>query len=185
MTDYLLSIIVFAPLIGLIIVLVMPKVQEGGYKWVTLGSTLVQLVFATILMFGFNQYHEAQAGVFSVSAYQFVEQVEWINLNLGGLGKLSIEYFLGVDGLNVTLVFLSALILVVGALASWKIQKKLKGYHALYLLLSTSIVGCFVALDFFLFYLFFEFMLLPMYFSLGCGVDQEESMPLSSFSCTH
>ena len=81
--------------------------------------------------------------------------------------SISIDYLLGVDGLSVGMVLLSSLIALLGALSSWGIEKNIKGYSLLYLLLCCTIPGCFVALDFFLFYLFFEFMLLPMYFLIG------------------
>ncbi len=114
-------------------------------------------------------------GISTTESMQFVEKYSWITLSLGSLGKLSIQYFVGLDGLNVSMVLLSGLVLLAGAISSWKIGTKIQGYHALYLLLSGSIMGCFVALDFFLFFLFFEFMLLPMYFLIGIwgGVRRE------------
>jgi NADH-quinone oxidoreductase subunit M len=114
-------------------------------------------------------------GVNVPEGFQFVERTDWISLPLGSLGKLSIDYYLGVDGLSVLLVLLSAIVLLIGTISSWNINTKQKGYFSLYLLLSSTIIGCFVALDFFLFYLFFEFMLLPMYFLIGIwgGIRRE------------
>ncbi len=98
---------------------------------------------------------------------QFVEKLPWITVSMGESGKLAIQYFVGLDGLNMPMVLLSALVLFIGAISAWTITYKAKGFHSLYLLLSGSIIGCFAALDFFLFFLFFEFMLLPMYFLIG------------------
>ena len=88
-------------------------------------------------------------------------------MSLGSFGSFNIDYHLGVDGMSLWLVVLSSLITVLGVLASWKLKQQVRSYFMLYLLLSTSIVGCFLALDFFLFYLFFELVLLPMFFLIG------------------
>jgi NADH-quinone oxidoreductase subunit M len=96
-----------------------------------------------------------------------VEKLDWITLDLGNFGKLSVDYFLGVDGLSISLVLLSAIVLFIASISSWTTSKFTKGYFLLFLLLNASIMGTFIALDFFLFFLFFEFMLLPMYFLIG------------------
>ncbi len=74
---------------------------------------------------------------------------------------------MGIDGLSAPLVLLTALITFIATLSSWNIDKSVKGYFALFLLLDTGMMGVFVALDFFLFYIFWELMLLPMYFLIG------------------
>ncbi len=99
--------------------------------------------------------------------FQFVEKIDWITMSFGSIGIIKIQYFLGVDGISLPLVALSTFILLIGIISSWDIQQNPKGYFILYLILSTSIVGCFIALDFFLFYLCFEFMLLPIFFLIG------------------
>src|SRR5262249_35813039 len=78
-----------------------------------------------------------------------------------------IQYYLGLDGISLSLVLLSALVSVLACLASWGIEKQVKGYYSLFLLLSASMMGVFLSLDLFLFYVFFEVMLLPMYFLIG------------------
>src|SRR5262249_49733401 len=78
-----------------------------------------------------------------------------------------IQYYLGVDGISLSLVVLTGLVSVLACLASWNINKQIKGYFALYLLLVASMMGVFISLDLFLFYVFFEVMLLPMYFLIG------------------
>ena len=79
----------------------------------------------------------------------------------------NIQYYLGVDGISLSLVVLTGLVSVLACLASWNIDKHVKGYFALYLLLTASMLGVFISLDLFLFYVFFEVMLLPMYFLIG------------------
>ena len=96
-------------------------------------------------------------------------------MNLGSFGRLNIDYHLGVDGMSVWLVVLSAFIMSIGVIASWKLKQQVRSYFILYLLLSTSIVGCFLALDFFLFYVFFELVLLPMFFLIGLWGGQKRS----------
>src|SRR5439155_8401485 len=81
--------------------------------------------------------------------------------------SLNVEYFVGIDGISVTMVLLTALISFVGVIASFSVEKQLKGYFAMYCLLVTGMMGVFVSLDMFLFYMFWEVMLLPMYFLIG------------------
>ncbi len=153
--NYWLSLLIFSPLLALLLLVWLPA---AGHKMLVLGCTLLQLALTIYI---YVQFDPGQ------SAPQFVEHYEWIRLSLGTWGALSIDYHLGLDGLNAAMLLLSAIVMCVGALASWRITHQSKGYFALYLLLCCSIPACFVALDFFLFFLFFEFMLLPMYFLIG------------------
>ena len=98
---------------------------------------------------------------------QHVERAAWITGD-----NFTIEYFLGVDGLSFPLVVLTTLISFLACLASlnfdsWKISRGIRAYFVLFLLLETGMIGVFVSLDFFLFYIFWEVMLLPMYFLIG------------------
>ena len=168
MENYLLTAIIFLPLLVASMVFVLPAryttVHRGAMVVATAGQWLLSLYAYT----RFNPALTTTSG--SISPYynlQLAQQLPWIRIDLGGLGQLSIDYFVAVDGLSLPLVVLATLVLLVGAGASWTIRHQVKAYTLLYLLLSTSVVGCFVALDFFLFYLFFEFMLLPMYFLIG------------------
>lgn len=121
--------------------------------------TLAEVVLAGAAYVTFNT---------SGTGYQLIEQANWITLPLGSLGIASIDYLVGVDGISLPLVVLSAAVMLVGVLSSWTtIKTRHRAYYSLYLLLTGTIMGCFVALDFFLFFLFFEFMLLPMYFLIG------------------
>ena len=165
MIQNLLTYIVFTPLLGALVILLLPKRLSHVYRLVVLMATGIALILSVVAVASFDT---AKTGLIGDEAsLQLVEKAAWFSLEMGALGKLSVDYFLGVDGINVTLLLLAAIVLFIGAIASWNITKKEKGYFGLYLLLSSSILGCFVALDFFLFYLFFEFMLLPMYFLIG------------------
>lgn len=167
MTAYLLSIILFIPLLAGLGLLVVPaRIQQAG-RWFALVATGLQLLLATLLWLGFEKGAGAPAGVAQEAGYQFMEKSDWFSLQLGSLGSMQVQYLLGVDGLSVTMVWLSAFVMLIGVISSWHISSSIKAYFLLYLLLSCSVIGCFVALDLFLFYLFFEFMLLPMYFLIG------------------
>lgn len=158
MTDHSLSLLVFLPLLASFLILCIPKNNSLAFKWIVLLTTSLQLIVSVALYAGFHK---------EVAGFQLLEEADWINLPLGNLGRLSIRYIVGLDGFSLPMVLLSGLVLFIGAISSWSIKKNEKGYFALYMLLSSSVMGCFVALDFFLFYLFFEFMLLPMYFLIG------------------
>ncbi|MEQ6118982.1 NADH-quinone oxidoreductase subunit M [Reichenbachiella sp. MALMAid0571] len=169
--NHLLSLLIFIPLIAGVVLLFIPETSSGLYKWITLGTLVVELILTLILLSGFDA---SQAGIGNESL-QFVEKMDWINLSIGSTSAISIQYYLGVDGLSISMVLLSAIVLLIGVISSWNIKENLKGYFSLYLILTASVFGCFLALDFFLFFLFFEFMLLPMYFLIGLwgGVRRE------------
>src|SRR5207249_7468072 len=94
------------------------------------------------------------------AGFQLVHRGPWID-------AFDIEYFVGVDGISLTMVVLTALLCFLCMIASFGIEKGVKGYYALFLLLETGMLGVFCALDFFLFFIFWEVMLLPMYFLIG------------------
>ena len=160
-----LTWITFLPIIGMVAVLTVPKGNEGPVKWIPAAVTFLQLVLAVMIYFDFDK---GMTGINSQEGMQFVEKASWIDVTgVSWFGRIHIEYFLGVDGLSITMVLLTALISFVAVFASWNIEKALKGYMAMLLLLDTGKMGVFVALDFFLFYVFWEVMLLPMYFLIG------------------
>jgi len=160
-----LTWITFLPIIGMVAVLAMPKGNDAPVKWIPAAVTFLQVVLAVWIYFNFDK---GMTGINTVEGMQFVEKATWIDIpGLSWVGRIHIEYFLGVDGLSITMVMLTALISFVAVFASWNIDKALKGYMAMLLLLDTGMMGVFVALDFFLFYVFWEVMLLPMYFLIG------------------
>lgn len=174
MENHLLTLIVFAPLVMAGVLLLVPAKHIGFFKWGALLGSVGSLL-AALFVFHLYDNRTGVTGIDNLSTYQFVEKMDWISLDLGQLGQLSIQYFLGIDGVSMPLILLASIVMVIGVLASWSVEEKTKSYFLLYLLLSTSIFGCFLALDFFLFFLFFEFMLLPMYFLIGLwgGVRRE------------
>jgi NADH-quinone oxidoreductase subunit M len=163
----ILSLIVFIPVIFLIIILFIPPKGNKIFHILAIVSSALQLVATVAGLLFFKIGANAPAGVNREDAFQLTDKAEWIKINLGAFGVLKIDYFLGTDGISMPLVIMSALVIFIAAVSSWNIKQKEKGYFALFLLLSSSVMGCFLALDFFLFYLFFEFMLLPMYFLIG------------------
>jgi NADH-quinone oxidoreductase subunit M len=170
----ILSLLIFTPLLFGLLILILPVSWRNTYKYFALTATLVQLVISGCLYFQF-QTGASFSGITQEAQYQFVEKLPWIDLDLGNAGKMQIEYFIGVDGISIVLLLMSALVMVVAVLASWEIKTNLKGYFALFLLLDMAVIGVFSALDFFLFYIFYELMLLPLYFLIGMwgGVRRE------------
>jgi NADH-quinone oxidoreductase subunit M len=161
----ILTWITFIPIIGMIAVLMIPKRHEELMKWTAALATFIQVVLAVVIYFKFDR---SLLGINTMEQMQFVEKATWIDIaGVSWFGRIHIEYFLGVDGLSVPMVLLTALISFIAVFASWNIEKAMKGYLAMLLLLDTGMMGVFVALDFFLFYVFWEVMLLPMYFLIG------------------
>ncbi|MCK6554963.1 NADH-quinone oxidoreductase subunit M [Candidatus Binatia bacterium] len=149
--DHLLSWMIFTPVAGMAAILCLPSRAHAPIKWTAAAATVPPLLLGVWLFVNFDR---ADPG------FQFVEHYKWIP-------SYNIEYFLGVDGLSIAMVLLTALLSFLCIFASWGIEKGVKGYFALFLLLDAAMMGVFVALDFFLFYIFWEVMLLPMYFLIG------------------
>ncbi|MGI4806280.1 MAG: complex I subunit 4 family protein [Janthinobacterium lividum] len=172
--NHILTLLIFTPILFGILLLLLPNSMRNSFKYLALAATIVQLVLSGWLYFHF-QTGASFSGVNHAEQYQFAEKANWISLNLGSLGKMQIDYFIGVDGFSIGLLFMSSLVMAVAALASWEIKTNLKGFFALFLLLDTAVIGVFCALDFFLFYIFYELMLLPLYFLIGMwgGVRRE------------
>jgi NADH-quinone oxidoreductase subunit M len=165
MQQYLLSCLLIIPLIAAIAVVFIPAHLQKTFQHLALTACVAQLL---ILAFIISSY-DPSAGL------QLVEQHSWITLDLGTWGILKAEYLLGVDGLNLPLVSLAVIIMTIATISSRSIKMNVKGYFILLLIINTAIIGSFIALDFLLFYLFFEFMLLPMFFLIGIwgGVRRE------------
>jgi NADH-quinone oxidoreductase subunit M len=147
----ILTYMTFIPLLGAVVVLCLPRDSQNLVKWVAVGATTPPLLMAIWLFANFDR---------SNPGFQYMQHAAWIP-------SFHINYFVGVDGLSITMVLLTALLSFLCIFASWGIDKGLKGYFALFLLLDTGMMGVFCALDFFLFFVFWEVMLLPMYFLIG------------------
>ncbi len=172
--NHILTLLIFTPVLFGVLLLLLPDSVRNSFKYITLSATIIQLVLSGWLYFNFKT-GASFSGINHESQYQFAEKASWISLNLGSLGKMQIDYFIGVDGFSIGLLFMSSLVMAVAVLASWEIKTNLKGFFALFLLLDTAVIGVFCALDFFLFYIFYELMLLPLYFLIGMwgGVRRE------------
>ncbi len=173
----------FLPVLGMGVVLLLPKDRSTAIRWTALVVTLLQLVLAVFL---FTRFDRTLPGISSQTSMQFVEKARWIDVQgVSWFGRVHIEYLLGIDGLSIVMVLLTALISWIAVISSWNIEKSLKGYFALLLLLDTGMMGVFVALDFFLFYVFWEVMLLPMYFLIGIwGGPRKEYAAIKFFLYT-
>jgi NADH-quinone oxidoreductase subunit M len=159
-----LTFLVFLPLVALPLVLLVSKKNKEWSKFITLAVLAIQFAICAYIFFDFDALKTP--GINSMQlAYK--EQFTWLTFSLGQYGVFQSEFFLGLDGLNMLLVTLSGLILLIAAIASWKITKHQTAYYSLFLILSATIFGCFASLDLLVFYIFFEFMLLPMYFLIG------------------
>jgi NADH-quinone oxidoreductase subunit M len=156
MIDSILSLLILIPLLGAILL---------GFgvikKYIRSTAILFSGIQMAILGYLFTQF-DVHANTF-----QFQESREWIQLSLGSLGQFTAKYSLGVDGLSLPLIALTTLITFIALWNSHEIKEKFGAYYGLVLLLNASLIGCFIAKDMLLFYVFFEFMLLPMYFLIG------------------
>ena len=150
--NYFLTILTFLPLAGAIAIGFIPREAVGRIRWVALIYSLATLALAIAAFIGFNA---------NQPGFQFVEQHPWIT-------SLHIGYSIGVDGLSLLLILLSAFLTPLSILASWRsINIRVKEFYLFLLALETGMIGVFVSLDLFLFFVFWEVMLIPMYFLIG------------------
>lgn len=170
----MLSLLIFSPILFGLIIAILPSSLRASFKYITLLATILQLAISIWLYINFKTGAD-YAGINHEAQFQFVQKLHWINLDLGSFGKMQADYFVGIDGLSIGLLVMTSLVMVVAALSSWEITSNLKGFFTLFLLLDMALMGVFCSLDFFLFYIFYELMLLPLYFLIGMwgGVRRE------------
>lgn len=179
--DFLLATIIFLPTIGAILLCLHDRESEGTMRTTALTFTILTFGATLLLLAGY--YDPSDPGMQPVvkSGEDIVQRgvsYEWI-------ASWNIYFRLGYDGISMPLVLLTSFISVLGMLASWSIKKHVRGYLILYLLLETGMLGVFLALDFFLFYVFWEVMLLPMYFLIGIwGGTRKEYAAIKFFLYT-
>jgi NADH-quinone oxidoreductase subunit M len=165
----LLNWILWLPIVGMIGVLLTPKSNENGIRMVTLFTTAVTLILTIVLYMKFD---------ITTPDMQFVVKVPWIE-------QFHINYSLGIDGITMPMTFLNALLFFICTLSSWTVEKSVKGYFALLLMLQSTVFGVFFSLDFFLFYVYWEVMLLPMFFLIGIwGGENREYAAIKFFLYT-
>ncbi len=148
----ILSLITFLPLLGALIIAFIDEKHEDLIRWVSFTVLLLDFIISLPLFFAFDPstYH-----------MQFVERVPWIK-------SLGFQYYLGVDGISLFLVLLTTFLTPIAQLSTWKaINKKVKLFNITLLLMQTGMLGVFVSLDIFLFYVFWEVQLIPMYLMIG------------------
>src|ERR1051325_8539171 len=149
--DHILSIVLFTPLAGLLVLLFISSSNARAIKlWANIAS-LIGFLVSLPLVFSFDRTKD----------FQFVEKANWIP-------SIGASYHLGIDGLGLLLVMLTTLLGFLSILCSWSaIQERLKEYYAFFLVLQTGMLGVFMALDFLLFFVFWETVLVPMYFIIA------------------
>jgi NADH-quinone oxidoreductase subunit M len=156
----LLSAIIFLPAVGALVLCLPYRADDRAVRRFSLTMTLV--VFLLTLWLALPVSFSSRIGLYDLgnAALQDTVQHDWIP-------RFNIHYSLGVDGISLPLVLLTSFLCVLAMWASWPITKSVRGYCILFLLLETGMLGVFMSLDFFLFYVFWEVMLLPMYFLIG------------------
>ncbi len=148
----LLSLITFLPLVGVLFILTIPRAADTNARWVALWVSLATFALSLTLWFQFDR---------TTADFQFVEYIPWIE-------DYNISYHMGVDGISVLFVLLSTFLIPICILASWTaITSRLREYMIAFLVLETLMVGMFCALDLFVFYVFFEAVLIPMFLIIG------------------
>ena len=147
-----ISLLLVVPLVGAVAVAFSPKDKPDLGKEIALVASLATFVLSLLMAFQFDSGSD--------KAFQLVEDHAWI-------AQFGVRYKVGVDGIALAMVLLTTFLTPIVLLASWRQEERVKSYFALFLVLETAMVGVFCALDLFLFYVFFEAMLVPMYFLIG------------------
>ncbi len=165
----ILSSIIFLPVVGMILTMLAPKENTKLIRTIATSVSAVVFLLTTYVTLNFDS---ANTGI------QFAEKISWIE-------PLNVFYSLGIDGISVTMIFLTGLISLLACVASYGIKDRVKEYFALYLLLETGMFGTFLSLDLFLFYVFWEVVLVPMYFLIGIwGGPRKEYAAIKFFIYT-
>jgi|SRR5579863_3147877 len=148
----LLSLIAYTPLIGCILLLFLKKEDHKKIMYTAFGVSIVDMFFSLLLLFGFDS---SQAGM------QFVERFSWIP-------TLGVDYHFGIDGISLLLILMTTILSAIVVASSFSaIHERVKEYYVSLLFLQAGMLGVFMSLDLFLFYIFWEVMLVPMYFLIG------------------
>ena len=152
--DHILTVVLFTPLVGSLLLLFVPRDSMNMHRVIGNCFGFLGLIVSLPLMWRFSLDPSAPR-------YQFAETHDWIP-------SIGAHYSLGIDGISLLLVMLTTLLGAISILSSWSaIKMRTKEYYILFLLLQVGMLGVFMALDFFLFYMFWEVMLVPMYFLIG------------------
>ena len=144
-----LTVLVFLPTLAAALMVLLPEKREKDAKWIALAGSLGALAVSLVLFFDFDASQEG---------FSYVTRKTWVDI-----GQFHLQYFLGVDGISLPLVVLTTFLTVASVLVSFSVTKRPRLYFALLMILSTSVLGVFTALDFMLFFLFWELELFPMF----------------------
>jgi len=149
-----LTLLTFFPLLGVLVILFLNAEQKNAIRWVALGTSLITI---GISLWVFSMFDSSNPNL------QLEAKYEWINV-----ARFNIYYYLGVDGLSILLVLMTTVLTSISILCTWTaIEDRVKDFMAFFLLLEVGMTGVFLAQDLFLFYIFWEFTLVPMYFIIG------------------
>jgi NADH-quinone oxidoreductase subunit M len=150
----ILNVVTFFPLLGILILILIPREREEAMRWTALVTALLTFLFSLLML---GQFDPGDPDL------QLVVRADWIQV-----AGWNIQYSMGVDGLSVLLVLLTTLLTPISILSTWTaVEERVKEFMAFFLLLEIGMVGVFLAQDLFLFYVFWEFTLVPMYFLIG------------------
>jgi len=150
--NYYLSLILFTPLVGALVILLVNKQNVSAIRWIANAFAMIGFLISVPLWYWYNP---------DGAQYQFIERAPWIP-------SIGADYFLGIDGLSTLLILLTTMMGAIAVLSSWEaITERVKEYYIFLLVLQTGMLGAFMSLDFLLFFLFWEVMLVPMYFLIG------------------
>jgi len=152
-----LATLTLVPLVGIFLLLFLPKSQHNFIRTIGIMTTLIPLGLALMLYAGFDRAEKAM---------QFVQQMEWITIPLGQMA-IGINFEFGIDGLSLPLIVLTAVIASMASLVGLKIKDRLKEFYALLLIMEMGMLGVFTSLNLFQFFVFFEFTIIPMFFLMG------------------
>ena len=152
MSEHLLSVVIFLPLLGVVGLLIGGRqVSDHGARWITLLVTLMTFAVSLTIL---GRFTATDPG------YQLLEQASWVP-------SIGLQYLVGVDGISLWLVLLTTFLFPISVLASWKVTAEVRRYMIAMLVLETAVLGTFLALDLIVFFIFFEAILVPMYLLIG------------------
>jgi len=150
----ILSWVTFTPVLGVLVLMFLPKDRRNLLRWVAVLTSMVAFGLSLVMLAQFDQTN---------ASLQMVERLPWFQL-----AGMQIEYYLGVDGLSILLVLLTTFLTPISIISTWSaVEERVKEFLIFFLLLEVGMVGVFLSQDIFLFYIFWEFTLVPMYFLIG------------------
>ncbi len=150
-----LTLVTFFPIVGVVILLFTPKDQKDTIRWIAVGTSVITFILSLVMLAQFDS---------SFAGMQLIVREPWIQIGTAW----NIDFYLGIDGSSLLLVLLTTFLSPIAIFSSWTaVEERVKEYMIFFLLLEMGMVGVFVSLDLFLFYIFWEFSLVPMYLLVG------------------